>query len=467
MHNHHIVKAWIVISCVFAAISLSATANKANCAGLGTMSTHEAAASRPVEDGGSRSYDPADCFDKVWTTVNDEFWDPKFSGVDWQAARARYRDEALAAPDHEAFALIVNKMLAELKTSHTFYLTKWDQDFYTLQAALVSDQMRELNTCDPAVVVKENPGRFALGGNPHRCGIGLVTHQIEGQHYVAAVLRGSAADKAGVKLGDCLLEADGLPFHPIKAFEGKAGQQVSVTVQTGPGQSTKKVVVVPTDQEEKSLFETDSHASVQLLNRGNHRFGYVRLWWLGGASMRMALRECINQSEKLEAVIIDLRDGFGGGIVVDYTDPFMRGELGDVTTVTQMRGRTITSNVRFAGPVVVLINGGSRSGKEVLAYYFQKTGRGLLVGEATAGAVSGGRWKLISDDSLLYCCAAMIEFNGQRLEGKGVQPDVLVPFDIRFAAGKDLQLERAQDELLERVESATKPSSAGNGRRED
>jgi carboxyl-terminal processing protease len=37
--------------------------------------------------------------------------------------------------------------------------------------------------------------------------------------------------------------------------------------------------------------------------------------------------------------------------------------------------------------------------------------------------------------------------DGERLEGRGVAPDIEVPFDFRYAAGKDTQLARALDVL--------------------
>jgi len=107
-------------------------------------------------------------------------------------------------------------------------------------------------------------------------------------------------------------------------------------------------------------------------------------------------------------------------------------------------------------PVIVLINGGSRSGKELLAYYFKKTKRGLLIGERTAGYVCGGSYKRISEESMLLYGASMIVVDGKCLEGVGVEPDINVPFDIRFAGGKDLQLERAKDEMVRLIDTDKK-----------
>ena len=70
-------------------------------------------------------FNRAEYFDKIWETINDKFWDPNFNNVDWEDARKRYRPKSLTSKDHESFAVVVNQMLAELKTSHTRYFTKW------------------------------------------------------------------------------------------------------------------------------------------------------------------------------------------------------------------------------------------------------------------------------------------------------------------------------------------------------
>ena len=79
-----------------------------------------------------------------------------------------------------------------------------------------------------------------------------------------------------------------------------------------------------------------------------------------------------------------------------------------------------------------------------------------MLGERTAGYVTGGRKKDISSDSFLYYGACMKVIDGKRLEGIGVEPDILVPFDIRFAAGKDVQLEAAKDEIVKLIEASQK-----------
>ncbi len=67
--------------------------------------------------------------------------------------------------------------------------------------------------------------------------------------------------------------------------------------------------------------------------------------------------------------------------------------------------------------------------------------------------MSGGKKKQISEDSILFYCVCMKVIDGKRLEGIGVEPDIEVPFDIRFAAGRDIQLERSKDEMVRLIEA--------------
>jgi C-terminal processing protease CtpA/Prc len=238
--------------------------------------------SSPVE-----SYDPERCFDRVCQIVREQFWDPHFNGVDWEEAGKRYRPEALRAAGHEEFAAVVNRMLAELHTSHTCYLTRWDPDYYTLQAALLSQTMADRWTSEPAVVEKQQPGHYSSQGRPHRTGIGIVTRQIDGRHYVSHVLAQSPARKAGVLLGDLLLEVDARPFHPIRSFEGTAGREVELVLQRGPAESSRlHVKVTPEDREEKDIWENDSGVGTRIVEHQGHRFAYMPLGWLSGWLMR-------------------------------------------------------------------------------------------------------------------------------------------------------------------------------------
>jgi hypothetical protein len=80
---------------------------------------------------------------------------------------------------------------------------------------------------------------------------------------------------------------------------------------------------------------------------------------------------------------------------------------------------------RFKGPVVVLIDGGTRGGVEPLVEYLQRSGRARLVGEPTAGgpldvdfAELPGGW------TALVPVATWVTWEGRWMEGVPVEPDV-------------------------------------------
>ena len=102
-----------------------------------------------------------------------------------------------------------------------------------------------------------------------------------------------------------------------------------------------------------------------------------------------------------------------------------------------------TEEQAWTKPVCLLINEGTRSGKEVLTYLFRKSGRGPVVGTRTGGAVMAGRASVLSDGSLLLVAVTGGTTDGVSLEGHGVEPTVEVPFRAEYTEGADPQKARA------------------------
>src|SRR5690606_4658130 len=61
-------------------------------------------------------------FDEIWQTTNSQFYSPVFNGADWKGLKDKYRERAKIAANDGEFYVLINKMLAELKSSHVgFY----------------------------------------------------------------------------------------------------------------------------------------------------------------------------------------------------------------------------------------------------------------------------------------------------------------------------------------------------------
>jgi carboxyl-terminal processing protease len=149
-------------------------------------------------------------------------------------------------------------------------------------------------------------------------------------------------------------------------------------------------------------------------------------------------------------LILDLRGNPGGlesGLVR------LAGHLFDRRLVVgTIRGRRETRALEsrpvghpFTGPLYVLIDSESGSSSEILARLVQLEGRGVVVGDLSAGLVMRSRtFPLSVGESrrtfygLSITDADLIMPDGARLEGRGVQPDALVlPTRADLAAGRD------------------------------
>src|SRR5512141_1722093 len=58
-------------------------------------------------------------FDFVWDTIDRNYVDPKFNGIDWSAAAKKYRPLAMSARNDDEFWEVLNRMTGELHDSHT------------------------------------------------------------------------------------------------------------------------------------------------------------------------------------------------------------------------------------------------------------------------------------------------------------------------------------------------------------
>jgi C-terminal processing protease CtpA/Prc len=151
-----------------------------------------------------------------------------------------------------------------------------------------------------------------------------------------------------------------------------------------------------------------------------------------------------------DALVLDLRCRWGGAPAT-AADTFVGGAPD--MTMTDRRGRERIVNARWRKPMVAIIDEGTRSGMEIFAHAL-KANDVPLIGTETAGDVVGGRGYMLPDDSLLLVAVVDVTVDGARLEGAPIEPDLTVPFDIRYAAGADPQREAAVEAMVDMLTSA-------------
>jgi len=371
-------------------------------------------------------------FDEAAGLVRTHFYDRKMHGRDWDQLVARYRPRYLAAEGAKARSEAINALLAELEASHMIYATPDDPAYYQLADIFRFGLRRDL------------PKHFPNGISYP--GIGIFTREIDGKTFVTGVMAGLAGEKAGLKVGDEIVSADGAPFQPVGSFRDKVGTTVRLAIRRERSGPETVVEIRPERIEPGKAFRRAMHDSARLIEANGKRIGYIRVWSYAGRDYQDILVDELSSGKlkDADALIWDLRDGWGGARP-HFLDVF-NARAPDMT-FTERSGKREFVSFRWRKPVAMLVNGGTRSGKEVLAYGFKTYGYGEVIGVRTAGALLAGRGYLLSDGSFLMVAVSDVAVDGMRLERTGVTPTLEVPFDIPYAAGSDPQLDKAVEVL--------------------
>lgn len=355
-------------------------------------------------------------FDRVWSEVRRGYYDPALQGVDWEAARDRYRPMAVGAADDRELYRALSGMLDLLDDDHA-------------------------GAQPPASVRRQERLR------QRRAVIGFTLAREEGETYrVEQVRSGSPAEDAGIGPGWRLRAIDGQDWGPHLDVE--EGRPVTLTLIDEAGVE-RETVVTPRVMEPVPAFSADrSRPGVLVLRAEGFEAGLGR--WVAEE-----LRDVTPETD----IVLDLRANPGGRLmeVEAVLACFLpRGEewarrTGRSGRVVLLRTETTCGGreAPMANDLAVLVDGSSRSAAELTPAALQQSRRAVVVGEQTAGAV------LISQDTelpdggrLSLSRADLIMRDGRRLEKNGVAPDAVVARTVEDRrAGRDPQLEAAIDLL--------------------
>lgn len=374
-----------------------------------------------------------DLLGQIDTLVRTKFYAPAvLAQRGWDASVRAARDQLARAPARRDE--ILERLVASLATSHTEYIAADDPKHAQILSIFGDILPQAKDRCPDLSKLPRLPVAVPE--------LGVWWQQRDGHWFVGGVLEDLPAAKAGMLLGDEVVTANGRPFQPVASLA--AGRAVTLAIRRTRGGPLRSITVTPVVVQPQAAFRDAIGASARVVSHRGKRVAYVRVWSWAGLPMQDALEDAIDKlnAQSPDAFVVDLRDGWGGASP-DYLRIFDR----DVPVIafTDRDGQGGRSDRHIHVPAVVLINGGSRSGKEAVAYGIRKHKLATLVGERTAGAFLAGGVYCLDNGALLYLAAAAVTVDGDVLEGKGVPPDVRVPFDLRYAGGKDPQLAAALD----------------------
>ena len=270
-------------------------------------------------------------------------------------------------------------------------------------------------------------------------GIGLVLRmeRVSRAIVVERPLVGSPAEQAGIQLGDVLKAVDGRQLAGLSADDaadllvGKVGSTTVVDLAR-PGRQQPLTMTV----------------TRQIIDQGVHWSLLGRVVYLFPSSLNRRADVELRRAESaakaavggpLEGAILDLRGNPGG--VLDQVITVARDLLPPDRTIVTLRGRVdpdqIFQTAEATGsagpgevladvPLIVLVDGGTTAGAEILAGALQDNRRAVIAGSPTFGfgmvqtviPLNGGLGALKITTSRVYLPS------GRALQRHGIQPDI-------------------------------------------
>ncbi len=262
-------------------------------------------------------------------------------------------------------------------------------------------------------------------------GIGAEVRMKKGQLAIVAPIDGSPAQRAGLKAGDIILKVDdkevtGLPLNQaVDLILGPAGSSVKLTILNEKSGRTKEVPLIRA----RVVFQ-----SVSWHHLPGTSVAHVRVAAFNtGVTKDLQKALPIMLQEGLTGIILDLRNNPGGLYqeAVATASQFL--PSGNVLMEKDALGKTKSVPVQPGGlatavPLVVLINGGTSSGAEIVAGALQDAHRARIVGEKTFGTGTVLQTFKLSDGSaLMLAIEEWLTPAGNTIWHQGISPDIVIP----------------------------------------
>ncbi len=393
-----------------------------------------------VTDGMNVMVDPRAEWEQIfwdaWRIERDFFYDPNMHVVDWKAVGDHYASMLDDCVSRRDLSFLIREMIAEINVGHAYY--------------------RE--------------GTVENGPTGSNVGLLGCTFDVEGDRYkIGRLFEGAEWDTdarnplrmVGIKSGQYLLQINGNDLktdqNPYEAFEGTAGQTVSLTISDDAklDDDDKRVILKPLSNDTNLRFRDWIERNRQRVSeQSNGDVGYIYVVNTGVPGQNDLVRQFYGQIGK-KALIVDDRWNGGGQIPTRFIELLNR----PVTNYWALRdGRDWTwPPDSHQGPKCMLTNGMAGSGGDMFPALFKQAGLGKLIGMRTWGGLVGisGGPTLVDGASVTAPSFAYYEKDGTwGIEGHGVDPDIKVIDDpAKMVDGGDPQLDAAIEQMKREIET--------------
>lgn len=273
-----------------------------------------------------------------------------------------------------------------------------------------------------------------LAGEVVGLGIAISVDNQAGIVNVDGVVPGSGAEKAGLVVGDKILRLDG------KTFKGQSQSEVAISMRGKAGTAVTLTILRDAEIVKRTIkrapFTLDT-VSLTMLPGGLAQVQLRRFSDKTPAVLKSALERL--RSAGAKGLVLDLRGNEGGGYerMLECAGQLLpKGAL--IVTELHRGGGVVdkhtTGEPLSTVPVIVLVNGMTASGAEILAGALKQAGA------RTVGKRTFGKWNAQTVEPLGNGWAAKfttVVFRspwGALPDGRGLDPDVEVEADAREVA---------------------------------
>ncbi|WP_407644189.1 lmo1851 family serine protease [Falsibacillus albus] len=277
-------------------------------------------------------------------------------------------------------------------------------------------------------------------------GIGAEIQEKNGNITVVSPIKGSPAEKAGIKPNDVILKVDGKSIHGMSATDavmlirGKKGTDVTLTIQRPGTEDTTDIKItrdnIPINTVHAEMMD-NKVAKIQVTSFSENTY--------------KEFVDAINEMEKqgMKGMVIDLRQNPGGLLdqAIKMSNLFVpEGKL--IVQVEYKSGKrdkyTAEKGKKIDVPVSVLIDGGSASASEIFSSALSQSANIPLVGEKSFGKGTVQSAADFPDGSnLKFTEAKWLTPNGDWIHKKGIVPD----YQVKLPSYADLPYLNPDKEL--------------------
>jgi carboxyl-terminal processing protease len=295
-----------------------------------------------------------------------------------------------AAPTERYFEIAKNlDIFATLyKEVNTFYVDEVNPN------QLIKEGIdRMLESLDPYTnyIPEDEIEDFRTMTTGQYAGIGSVIGRRNDKPTVLMNYEGYPAQKAGLLIGDEVLEVDGIDLSKrgagidiSKLLKGQAGTKVKLKIRRF---GKAEPLVIDLTRERIKINNVPYFGMI------GQDVGYIQLKDFNQEAGRDVKKALVDLKDKgAKSIVLDLRDNPGGLLneAVNICNLFLAKDLEMVATkgkVTEWNKqyRSLSAPVDTAIPVAVLVNNYSASASEIVSGVMQDYDRGVLVGVRTYG----------------------------------------------------------------------------------